>query len=147
MMAPQPGVRDAGRMRSGERGSCRHGALAPGARWVYEARGVKHLERIVVTVLPERRTVMGISTVVVRDTASRGGKVVEDMAEVVRRGTSVRVAAGRFEDVLVTKEWTPLEPRVVEKKYYAPGVGLVLERTVRGGSGRIELVEYTEGGG
>ena len=30
-------------------------------------------------------------------------------------------------DCLVTKEFTPLEPGVVERKYYAPGIGRFLE--------------------
>src|SRR4029453_50499 len=70
----------------------------------------------------------------------------EDLAEVVRLGARAKVAFGRFDNLLVTKEWTPLEPRTVEKKYYAAEVGLVLERTVRDGKGRAELVEYTRGG-
>lgn len=41
----------------------------------------------------------------------------------------------------MTKEWTPLEPGVAENKYYARGVGLVLEVVVEGGSGRVELIE------
>lgn len=68
------------------------------------------------------------------------------MAEVVRLATKTKTPAGRFHDVLVTKEWTPLEPKVVEKKYYAPGVGVVAERGVRGGRGRTELVEFVRGG-
>jgi hypothetical protein len=43
----------------------------------------------------------------------------------------------------MTKDWTPLEPDVAEQKYYARGVGLVLEVIVSGGSGRIELIEVT----
>lgn len=69
----------------------------------------------------------------------------EDMAEVVKRGARVKIPAGTFDDVLVTKEWTPLEPKVVEKKYYAPGVGVVKERGVRGSKARVRLVEYTLG--
>lgn len=61
----------------------------------------------------------------------------EDMAEVVR----VR----RRDEVLVTREWTPLEPEVVEEKRYEPGVGLVLEIVKRGGRGRTELVEHSPG--
>jgi hypothetical protein len=70
----------------------------------------------------------------------------EDMAEVIRRGASVSVPFGSFDRVLVTKEWTPLEPSVVEQKYYDRGVGLLLEETVRGGSARIELVHYSPAG-
>jgi hypothetical protein len=38
-----------------------------------------------------------------------------------------------------------LEPDVVEEKYYAPGLGLVL-KTVRGGSDRLELISYEPAG-
>lgn len=65
----------------------------------------------------------------------------EDLAEVERRGEFASVPAGEFDDVLVIKEWNPLEPDVVEEKYYAPGVGLILEVVVEGGDGRTELVE------
>ena len=34
---------------------------------------------------------------------------------------------------------------MVERRYYAPGVGLVLDQTVLGGSERIELVSYDGG--
>jgi hypothetical protein len=45
--------------------------------------------------------------------------------------------------VLVTEDTTPLEPGLVEHKYYARGVGLVLEETVSGGDERVELVSVT----
>jgi hypothetical protein len=35
---------------------------------------------------------------------------------------------------LLTKEWTPLEPGVIDHKLYARGVGTVREETVQGGS-------------
>jgi len=44
--------------------------------------------------------------------------------------------------VLVTKDYTPLEPNLLEHKFYAPGVGLVLAITVKGGSSRAELVRF-----
>ena len=64
----------------------------------------------------------------------------EDMAEVINLDESAAVAYGAFDNLLVAKEWNPLEPGVVEHKYYAPGVGLVLEEVVEGGTGRVELV-------
>lgn len=63
----------------------------------------------------------------------------EDMAEVARSGESETVAYGTFDDLLVIKEWNPLEPDVVEEKYYAQGTGVVLEVKVAGGEGRVEL--------
>jgi hypothetical protein len=41
---------------------------------------------------------------------------------------------------LRTKEWTPLEPGVVDNKYYVHGIGMVVEQTVKGGDERNELV-------
>jgi hypothetical protein len=64
------------------------------------------------------------------------------MAEVVSLDESVSVPYGSFDGVLSTREWTPLEPGVVEYKYYASGVGLVLE-TSEDGEQRIELIEVT----
>lgn len=69
----------------------------------------------------------------------------EDMGKVVRTGASETVPFRTFDDLLVTQDWTPLEPKVVEEKYYAKGVGLVLETTVRGGSGRNQLISYQPG--
>ena len=69
----------------------------------------------------------------------------EDLAEVVRSGESQEVVFGAFDDLIVIEEWTPLEPDVVEEKSYASGVGVVLETTVQGGSGRIELFSFTPG--
>jgi hypothetical protein len=70
----------------------------------------------------------------------------EDMGKVVRLGASQTVPFRSFDGLLVTQDWTPLEPDVVEEKYYAKGVGLVLETTIRGGSDRNELVSYQPGG-
>jgi hypothetical protein len=69
----------------------------------------------------------------------------EDMGKVVRTGASESVPFRSLEGLLVTQDWTPLEPEVVEEKFYARGIGLVLETTVRGGSDRNELVSYQPG--
>ena len=52
--------------------------------------------------------------------------------------------AGSFDEVLVTEDWTPLEPTVREHKSYAPGVGVVFERIVRGGEGVLQLVQVRQ---
>ena len=188
--------------------------LTPGARWVYEGETEDGLERVEVVVTDERRDVMGVSTVVVRDTATLDGEVIEDtfdwfaqdrdgnvwyfgedtteyedgeaastsgsweagvdgalpgivmladpivgaayrqefyageaedMGEVLRVDDTASVPFGDFDDVLVTEDWTPLEPDVVEEKSYAPGVGLVLEVQTQGGGERVELVEFDPG--
>lgn len=64
----------------------------------------------------------------------------EDMAEVISLTESASVPFGSFDNLLMTKDWTPLEPGIAEHKYYAKGIGLVLEETVEGGTGRIELL-------
>jgi hypothetical protein len=51
----------------------------------------------------------------------------EDLAKVVELDGSIEVPAGAFIATLVTQDWTPLEPDQLERKTYAPGVGLVAE--------------------
>ena len=51
------------------------------------------------------------------------------------------VPSGSYAGLLVTED-TPLEPGLLERKYYARGVGPVLAVTVAGGSGREELVSF-----
>jgi hypothetical protein len=67
----------------------------------------------------------------------------EDMAEVLATDEARTTRLGEHTDVLVTEEWTPLEPEVVEHKSYAPGIGQIHGVTTRGGAGSIELVSYT----
>jgi hypothetical protein len=61
--------------------------------------------------------------------------VAMDRAEIVSLNESVRTTAGDFKDVLKTEETTPLEPGAREFKYYARGVGLVQD-------GSLKLVKY-----
>jgi hypothetical protein len=68
-------------------------------------------------------------------------RVAEDMARVLSLGESVSVPGGSFTRCLETEEWSPLEPGAREHKYYAPGVGMVLQRTVAGGSEELVLVK------
>jgi hypothetical protein len=65
----------------------------------------------------------------------------EDEAEIVSSSESVSVPYGSFSDVLKTNNTTKLEPDLLENKYYAKGVGSVLEVDVAGGSGQVELIE------
>ena len=66
--------------------------------------------------------------------------VAEDMAQVIGFEDSFCVQYGCFENVLVTKEWTPLEKGVVENKYYAQGVGFIFSEMVKGGEEQLQLV-------
>jgi hypothetical protein len=65
----------------------------------------------------------------------------EDKGKVVALHRTVSVPYGSFDEVLVTEDWTPLEPRFLEHKHYAPGIGVVFEELVKGGDGAIRLVE------
>jgi hypothetical protein len=67
----------------------------------------------------------------------------EDKGEVVSLDEQAEVPAGHFKNVLMTKELNPIEPKVLEFKFYAPGVGPVLAVSVSGGSDREELVSYS----
>ena len=65
----------------------------------------------------------------------------EDVAEVLSLTASAMVpAASCTNDCLITKETTPLEPGVVENKYYARGIGFILQVVPETGE-RLELVE------
>jgi hypothetical protein len=66
--------------------------------------------------------------------------IAEDMAQVIGFEDSLCVRAGCFDNVLVTKEWSPLERGVVEYKYYAPEVGFIYGVMVKGGEEQTELV-------
>jgi hypothetical protein len=65
----------------------------------------------------------------------------EDLGEVMELGTTASVPFGDYQDVLRTRDWNPLEPDVIEEKYYAPGIGVVLETVVRGDGGPAELLD------
>ena len=71
--------------------------------------------------------------------------VAEDMARPVKLDGSTTVPYGTFHNVLVTDEWTPLEKNVAEQKYYAPGVGNVLELATKGPKERLELIDVKHG--
>jgi hypothetical protein len=49
---------------------------------------------------------------------------------------------GSYDALLQTKDTTPLEPKLVESKYYAKGIGVVHEETVAGGKESVELVDF-----
>src|SRR5215216_3230020 len=75
----------------------------------------------------------------------------EDMAEVVSLdGSGLNDAVSTpydsfSKDVLVTKDWSPLEPEILEEKYYAPGIGVIGEVTATGPAEKIELVDLDKG--
>jgi hypothetical protein len=67
----------------------------------------------------------------------------EDQAEVLAIDAEIVIGADTYDRVVKTADTTPLEPGLVEHKYYAPGIGLVAEETVSGGDERVVLVEHT----
>jgi hypothetical protein len=69
----------------------------------------------------------------------------EDHFRVLRLGASVAVPFVSSRNALLTKEWTPLEPGVIDHKYYLRGIGTVLERTAKGPLERNELVSFRRG--
>src|SRR5215212_8462841 len=66
----------------------------------------------------------------------------EDRARVVSLREQAGVPFGHFRRVLMTRNTNPLEPRSVEFKFYARGVGPVLAVSVSGGSDREDLVRF-----
>jgi hypothetical protein len=73
----------------------------------------------------------------------------EDRASVLGVREQVQAPFGHFGPgrVLATREWNPLEPRVVEYKFLARGVGPVLAVGISGGADREELVSFRRGRG
>ena len=174
--------------------------MSPGSRWVYREVENGEVQRVVVTVTDQTKTIDGIETVedtldwyaqdkdgtlwyLGEDTKEyEDGKVVstegswehgvdgaqagiivaaepkqglayreeyyagkaEDAAEVLSVEGKVQVPFGFFRDAVITRNYSGIEPKVEELKFYAKGVGPVLELLVSGGAGRTELLEYTE---
>ncbi len=69
----------------------------------------------------------------------------EDGASILSVDAFAKVPYGTFDDGIQTRNFSGIEPDVIEEKIYAKGVGVVLEITVSGGSDRTELASYKEG--
>ncbi len=67
--------------------------------------------------------------------------VAEDMGAVESLRETVTVPHGTFANCLKTRDFTPLEPGVAERKYYAPGIGRVLETNDDGERSELISVE------
>lgn len=68
----------------------------------------------------------------------------EDAAEVLSTtGTESVPAASCAGTCIVTHDFSPLEPDANEQKFYAPGIGNILEVDVAEGGTRLELVSFT----
>jgi len=68
----------------------------------------------------------------------------QDHFRVLSLRTSVSVPYISTRKAMLTQEWTPLEPGVLDHKLYVRGIGTVLEQTVKGGDERAALVSLTK---
>ena len=66
---------------------------------------------------------------------------VEDKGTVLSLNENVSVPYGLFSNVLQTKDFSNLEPDIVEKKYYAQNIGEIKELIVKGGSEEMTLIQ------
>ncbi len=69
----------------------------------------------------------------------------DDHFRVLSLNASVNVPYVSSRHALLTKEWTPLEPAVIDHKLYVRGIGTVKEETVKGGSEHNVLVAVRRG--
>jgi hypothetical protein len=67
----------------------------------------------------------------------------EDQAWIVQRTAHVSVPHRHLDHVVRSFEWTRLEANVLSLKFYARGLGIVLERDVAGGTEIFRLVSVT----
>ena len=67
----------------------------------------------------------------------------EDQAWIVGNSTRTKTPLRTFSHVVRSFEWTRLEPGVLSLKFYARGLGIVLERDVAGGSEIFRLASVT----
>ena len=67
----------------------------------------------------------------------------EDHFQVLDLAVSVNVPGTPTKTALLTKEWTSLEPEVIDQKYYVRGIGTVREESVRGANEGLTLVSVT----
>ncbi|MGH2636778.1 MAG: hypothetical protein ACRDHU_11625 [Actinomycetota bacterium] len=71
----------------------------------------------------------------------------EDAGQIFSLDEQVQVPFGHFTDVVMTKDFTPLHPKILEYKFYAQGIGPVMALGISGGSDREELLRFTPGTG
>jgi len=68
----------------------------------------------------------------------------EDAARVLSLDEQAEVPLGHFTGALLTKDYTRLQPKMLEYKLYARGVGPVMTVGVSGGAGTEELVRFEQ---
>lgn len=67
----------------------------------------------------------------------------EDHFQIVGLFSTVTPPTAR--NSLLTKEWTRLEPKVIDQKVYVRGIGQVVEQTAKGGDEHLVLVSLRRG--
>jgi hypothetical protein len=67
----------------------------------------------------------------------------EDTAWIVDRGGSIAIPYGTLHHILTSLEFARIEPNVVDRKIYAPGVGIVSEKALAGDQEVAKLVKIT----
>jgi hypothetical protein len=67
----------------------------------------------------------------------------EDTAWIINRGGSITVPFGTVHRVVTSLEFARIEPKVVDRKIYAPGVGIVMETALTGPQEIAKLVSMT----
>ncbi len=65
----------------------------------------------------------------------------EDTAWIVGLGRTIKVPYGTLHHSLRSLEFARIEPRVIDEKFYAPGLGIVSERSLTGALEVAELVK------
>jgi hypothetical protein len=70
------------------------------------------------------------------------GEALDEARVLSLDGTTTVPYGGRHTGLLVTSERSPLEPQT-EQKYYAPGLGEVMEKVVKGHHEEFRLVDVT----
>jgi hypothetical protein len=71
----------------------------------------------------------------------------EDEGEILSLDERAEVPFGSFDNLLMTRDTTPLEPDILEHKFYARGIGPILALGLSGGVSREELLSYESGPG
>jgi hypothetical protein len=69
----------------------------------------------------------------------------EDHFRILSLAEQVKTPGSTSDQAMLTMEWTPLEPNVVDHKYYVQGIGTVLEQTAKGPLERNTLVSVHKG--
>ena len=72
--------------------------------------------------------------------------VAEDKGTVLSLNEKIAVPYGSFSNVLKTKDFSPLEPDIVENKYYAPNIGEIKAISIKGES-EVETLTQINGTG